>query len=196
MNRYTSPRLILDPVTGLNAVALWRIMQSGHLRDYQDIPRFTRHEFERRVAARPKVFDARAIGRFEWLVELSASREPIGWISLRVGDHARGSAEIGYSILAPHRGAGYATEAARSLIAGTFETSDLHQIEACCVPENLASRKLLASLGFIEARVQRNGAIVRGKPVDVIIHEMPRERWQTQLQEDRGGAASHRNARG
>jgi ribosomal-protein-alanine N-acetyltransferase len=196
VNRYTSERLILEPVTALNAIVLWRIMQSGHLRDYQDIPRFTRQEFERRVAARPKVFDARATGRFEWLVMLAASRESIGWISLRLGDHSRGTAEIGYSILVPHRGGGYAAEAARTLISGTFETSDLHQIEACCVPENIASRKLLASLGFIEARVQRNGAIVRGKPVDVVIHEMPRERWQSQTQEGPGGATWQRNASG
>jgi ribosomal-protein-alanine N-acetyltransferase len=196
MNRYTSERLILEPVTVLNAPALWRIMQSGHLRDYQDIPRFTRQEFERRVAGRPKVFDPRATGRFEWLIMLAASREPIGWISLRLGDHARGSAEIGYSILAPHRGLGYATEAARALISGTFETSDLAQIEACCVPENTASRKLLATLGFIEARVQRNGAIVRGKPVDVVIHEMPRTHWQSKAHVTVSGAPQGRAVEG
>jgi RimJ/RimL family protein N-acetyltransferase len=45
------------------------------------------------------------------------------------------------------------------------------------VPENEASRRLLRTLGFIETRVQRNGAIVRGKPVDIVLYEMVRERW-------------------
>jgi RimJ/RimL family protein N-acetyltransferase len=175
VKRILSERLVLEPVTSLNAVVLWRIMQSGMLREFQDVPRYSRDDFERRVAARPKRFDARATGRFEWLIEYK--KESIGWISLRVGDHARGAAEIGYSVVSEHRGSGFATEAARALIANAFETTDLQQIDACCVPENEASRRLLRTLGFIETRVQRNGAIVRGKPVDIVLYEMVRERW-------------------
>jgi RimJ/RimL family protein N-acetyltransferase len=169
--------LLLEPVTALNAAVLWRLMQSAHLREYQDVPRYTRDEFVRRVAARPKRFDSRATGRFEWLVVLTTTKEAIGWISLRVGDHSRGSAEIGYSILSGYRCGGYATEAARGLVGDAFEATDLRQIDACCVPENRGSRKLLATLGFIEARTQRNGAVVRGKPVDIVIYEMTRDSW-------------------
>jgi len=44
-----TPRLKLDAVTAANAAVLWRIMQGAHLREFQDIPRFTRDEFERVV---------------------------------------------------------------------------------------------------------------------------------------------------
>jgi ribosomal-protein-alanine N-acetyltransferase len=175
VKRILTERLTLDPVTPLNAAVLWRLMQSGMLREFQDVPRYTREDFERRVASRPKRFDARAAGRFEWLVMLA--KVPIGWISLRVGDNARGVAEIGYSILADHRSRGFATEAARALIDSAFEASELRQIDACCVPANENSRKLLRTIGFVEARTQRNGAIVRGKPVDIVIYEMARDRW-------------------
>ncbi len=181
MKRLTTERLVLDPVTVENAPALWKIMQSGGLREYQDVPRNTREEFVRRVASRPKRFDSYAIGRFEWLVILREGDVAVGWVSLRVGDHARGSAEIGYSLLAAHRGRGYASEAARAIVEDAFATSELRQIEACCVPANAASRRLLAGIGFDETRVQKNGAIVRGRPVDIVLFELSRERYEARL---------------
>ncbi len=189
MKRIHTDRLVLEPVTTENASVLWKIMQSGGLREFQDVPRHTRDEFARRVAARPKHFDSRALGRFEWLIIVAASKESAGWVSLRVGDHARGTAEIGYSLLAPHRGRGYASEAARGVVRHAFTETDLKTIDACCVPQNVASRALLAGVGFEEMRVQKNGAIVRGRPVDIVIFEMTRERY-----DERNGAALREGA--
>ena len=177
MKQLRTERLVLEPVTSANAALLWRIMQSAHLREFQDVPRHTREEFERRVAARPKRFDSRATGRFEWLIVLAQTKTAIGWISLRVGEQTRDSAEIGYSIVAGYRGSGYASEAARAVVANAFETTDLRQLDACCVPANTSSRKLLGKVGFDEVRIQRNGAIVRGRPDDIVIFELSREKW-------------------
>jgi len=171
-------RLVLEPVTVANATVLWRIMQSRLLREFQDVPRYTRDDFERRVAARPKRLDLRATGRFEWLIVVAASNEPIGWISLRLGEQHRGTAEIGYSVVTGYRSGGYATEAARALVDHAFEETPLRKIDACCVPENVPSRRLLRTVGFSEMRIQRNGAIVRGRPVDIVIYELTREEWQ------------------
>lgn len=190
MKRLVGERLVLEPVTAANAVTLWRVMQNGHLREFQDVPRFTRQEFERRVAARPAVFDMNATGRFEWIVVRSDDRRAIGWVSLRVGDHARGAAEIGYSILSAHRGLGFATEATALLVEFAFDESDLRRVDACCVPENTASRRLLSRLGFDEIRIQRSGAIVRGRPVDIVLFEMPRDRWASRRAAAQDGSAN------
>ena len=189
MTNMQTVRLSLEAVTTANAAVLWHIMQGANLREFQDVPRFTRQEFEKRVAARPKTFDGRAIGRFEWLIVARDSGVASGWISLRVGDHPRGVAELGYSILAPQRRRGYASEASAAIVGAAFERTDLSQIEACCVPANAASRRLLLGLGFSEARLQRNGAIVRGRPVDILVFEMKRERW-AQLRAHEGSANS------
>ncbi len=178
MKRIETKRLVLEPVTVANAAVLWRIMQMRLLREYQDVPRYSRDDFERRVAARPKRLDVRATGRFEWLIVISATREPIGWISLRLGEQHRGTAEIGYSIVTGYRSGGYATEAASALVDHAFEETGLAKIDACCVPENTPSRRLLARVGFREMRTQHNGAIVRGKPVDIVIYEFPRDSWE------------------
>lgn len=170
-------RLVLEPVTAGNAVELWRIMQSAQLRQYQDVPRLNREEFVRRVATRPQQFDGRAAGRYEWLIALRRSRVSLGWVSLRVGDHRAGVAEVGYSVIARARGQGYAAEATRALIDLAFSVAGVTQIDACCVPENTPSRKLLETVGFTQTRVQPNGAVVRGRPVDICVYAVTREEW-------------------
>jgi len=171
-------RLQLEPVTCRSAVVLWRIMQSAHLRDYQDVPRYAREEFERRVASRPRCLDGRAIGRFEWLIRDGETETPMGWVSLRVGDYARGVAEIGYSILMEYRGAGYASEATLAVVELAFRLAgNLRRIEACCLPANEPSRRLLARSGFAEPKLQRKGAVVHGRAVDILVFELTRERW-------------------
>ena len=169
-------RLNLEPVTAANAEVLWRIMQRPHLRQFQDVPRVDAAEFLRRVAGRPARFDGRLAGRFEWLVRVRENGTAIGWVSLRVGEGTRGSAEIGYSIVAPARGRGYAREAAW-VVSSAFSRTQVARIEACCVPENAASRRLLAALGFTELRTQRSGAVVRRQAVDIVLYELTREAW-------------------
>ena len=193
MTRITTERLVLEPVTPGNAVTLWRIMQSAHLREYQDIPRHAREEFERRVAARPKRLDARAVGRFEWLIVVASTHQAIGWVSLRVAERVGSSAELGYSLLAGYRGSGYASEAVRALVDNTFENTSLRHLEACCLPTNSPSRKLLARAGFNELRVQPNGAMVRGRPVDIVCFELTRPVWsERQAESMRRTAAAER----
>jgi RimJ/RimL family protein N-acetyltransferase len=172
-------RLTLDPVTPRNAAALWRVMQSPGLREYQDVPHFTRDEFAQRVAARPRVFGARTVGRFEWLVVEKKDGAPIGWVSLRVGEAMRGSVELGYSLLPAHRARGYAIEAVTAVLHAGFGDGALRRVDACCVPENLPSRRLLERLGFRQSRVQRAGAVVHARAVDVMVFEMTRERWNS-----------------
>ncbi|MBC5810341.1 MAG: GNAT family N-acetyltransferase [Candidatus Eremiobacteraeota bacterium] len=177
MTTLATKRLLLEPVTPRNASVLWSLMQNAHLREFQDIPRYTRVEFERRVAQRPKRLHQRASGRFEWLLSLSDTRVAIGWVSLRMGEGAPGMGEIGYSVLAGYRGRGFASEAARAVVEVGFTQASLRRIDACCVPENVASRRLLARLGFAQAKLQKRGAIVRGRPVDVVVFECERARW-------------------
>ena len=65
MRRLQTARLVLEPVTVANAAVLWRIMQSRLLREYQDVPRYSRDDFERRVAARAHRLVAPAPGPVE-----------------------------------------------------------------------------------------------------------------------------------
>lgn len=67
----------------------------------------------------------------------------------RDNDNPR-QADIAYFLHRRYWGEGYATEAARALIDYSFEKLHLHRIIALCVPENVASRRVMEKLGMEE----------------------------------------------
>jgi RimJ/RimL family protein N-acetyltransferase len=176
MRTIHTDRLRLVPVTPENADVLWGVLQLPGLREYQDLPDDDLPHFQKLVAARPASLEPGTSGRFEWLIYLEGVREPVGWASLRVGDRAS-SAEIGYSVVAEYRGRGIATECVRALLREAFEYVHLRRVRAYCVPENAASRAVLATIGFEDDGVLPRGASVQGRPVDVLAFVMERDRW-------------------
>lgn len=63
----------------------------------------------------------------------------------------RGVAEtgtLGYWIGLPHAGRGHATAAVRAVAAHAFDRLKLHRLEASCLPNNVASRRVLEKAGF------------------------------------------------
>ncbi len=177
MRTIGTARLRLAPVNSDNAGQLWELLQEPDLRTYQDLPTVGRQAFAEMVASRPLRLLPAGIGRFEWMVELAGSREPVGWVSLRIAERQANAGEIGYSILREHRGRGIATEAVRALLAEAFEVRKLVRVQAFCVPDNVASRRLLERLDFHPDGVLPHGATVSGRPVDVLIHKLERSRW-------------------
>ena len=95
------------PVTPANAGLLWDVLQEPDLRDYQDLPDLNRAQFLRTVGSRPTRFGPGATGRFEWLCSSADGTEPLGWVSLRISESSRATAEIGYSVVRAHRGQGF-----------------------------------------------------------------------------------------
>jgi aminoglycoside 6'-N-acetyltransferase len=194
MKALATARLALDPVTTSNARELWRVLGMPDLRRFQDIPRLRAEEFERQVRARPTRLAPRITGRFEWIVR--ASGEAIGWISLRINERTAEMGEIGYSLIEAARGRGYATEALRAVVDEAFAETNLAELQACCVPENAASRAVLDRTGFDEVRLLRGGAMIRGRHVDVLLYALYRGAW-TRARRDRalapaGAAVSDR----
>jgi ribosomal-protein-alanine N-acetyltransferase len=63
-------------------------------------------------------------------------------------DTANERAELGYWIGREHWGHGYATEAAREIIAWGFRSLELHRIHASYFPRNPASGRVLRKLGM------------------------------------------------
>ncbi len=187
MRRIRTARLRLEPVTAANAGMLWDVLQEPDLRDYQDLPDLNRAQFLRTVGSRPTRFGPAATGRFEWLVHLGDGMERVGWISLRISESSRSTAEIGYSVVRAHRGRGFATEAVAALVDEGFRRTRVQRIRAYCLPENLPSRAVLRNNGFEDEGMLSRAAIVGGKPVDVILHSLERERWSA-------GATANRQA--
>jgi ribosomal-protein-alanine N-acetyltransferase len=184
MRTLHTERLALLPVDARNARELWEVLNAPDLRKYQDIPRMRSEEFERQVRARPRALRGGATGRFEWLLRTNGDGRAIGWISLRNNDRTPRVGEVGYSLVQEARGLGYASEALRSVIDEGFRSGELDEIQACIVPENVASRHVLDRTGFREERLLRSGAVIRGRHVDVLLFSLTRAMWDRARRED------------
>ena len=82
--------------------------------------------------------------------------------------------ELYYTLLAPHRGQGFATEAASALLQYLWETTNTHRAVAHVMPENEASVRVAQRLGFIDA-----GPIERTVATGDIQHEFLQGRRMT-----------------
>lgn len=98
-------------------------------------------------------------GFSKWIVIERASSRPIGDAGLMVLDDP-GWIDLGFRLAQPFWGRGFATEVARAWVAAAFETLDLAELGAFAHPENAASLRVLAKLGF-HARGRR---VVLGMP--------------------------------
>lgn len=107
----------------------------------------TRAAFKRRLAIYGREMEAGAAWPF--FVFADSDQSLVGAITL--SNVRRGVAEtgtLGYWIGRPFAGRGHGTEAVRAMIGYAFDDLNLHRVEAACVPDNLASRRVLEKAGF------------------------------------------------
>ena len=81
-------------------------------------------------------------------VELLATGEVVGHVSLSIPDLLQRQGEIGFIFHPEHQGHGYATEAARALLALAFGDYGLHRVYGRLEPRNEASARVLERLGM------------------------------------------------
>jgi ribosomal-protein-alanine N-acetyltransferase len=79
------------------------------------------------------------------------------------------SAAIGYWIGAPYARQGYMYAALKVIPPFVFELLGLHRLEAACIPENEASRRLLLKVGFREEGRARRYLQINGEWRDHIL---------------------------
>ena len=70
------------------------------------------------------------------------------------GPRAADAVEVGYTIYEPHRGKGYATEAARALIGWARAERGIRHFVASVAPDNVPSLALVRRLGFVQTGTQ------------------------------------------
>jgi ribosomal-protein-alanine N-acetyltransferase len=113
----------------------------------------------------------------DWAIEHRADHKMIGRINL--GDYHRGDrrADLGYALNRRYWGQGYATEAARAVVAFAFGPLDLNRVGAVVLPDNGGSITVLTRLGFQQEGVQRQFTSLRGTPEDLLCYSLLRAEW-------------------
>jgi RimJ/RimL family protein N-acetyltransferase len=119
-----------------------------------------------------------------WAVEERASETLLGFVGLarpRFEASFTPCVEAAWRIASGHHNRGYATEAARAVLAFGFETVGLDEIVAFTSAANVPSLRVMAKLGMTHD--PREDFIHPLMPTDhwlqpMLLHRLPRERWR------------------
>lgn len=100
-----------------------------------------------------------------------------------VGLHRAGSGDadavrLGYWIARSHWGLGYATEAARGVLALGFDSLRLTEVTACHHLDNPASARVLDKLGFVATGIGQSFSLARGAAAPVRDYRLTRDARQ------------------
>ena len=134
----------------------------------------TRTSFNRRV--RRQLAEWRDDLTYSFLTFERGSRSLLGGLGL--GNVRRGvsqSATLGYWVGEPYARRGYTTEAVSLVLDYAFGDLEMHRVEASCLPNNEASRRLLEKLGFTCEGLARGYLRIDGVWRDHLIYALLRE---------------------
>jgi ribosomal-protein-alanine N-acetyltransferase len=132
------------------------------------IDALTRESFRRRL--RRYGIDWREDAGYSFFIFRQGDNALVGGVTL--GNVRRGVAQsgtLGYWIGQPYARHGYMTDALRTILAFSFQTLQLHRLEAACLPTNLASQGVLRKLGFTQEGYARRYLRINGAWCDHLL---------------------------
>jgi RimJ/RimL family protein N-acetyltransferase len=110
-------------------------------------------------------------------VERKIDLHMIGEVSMILRNEIARQAEIGYIFHPDYHGHGYATEAARALLAMAFDGAGAHRVYARCDARNEASWRLMERLGMRREAHFREHVRVKGTWDEELIYAMLEDEW-------------------
>ncbi len=116
--------------------------------------------------------------RYQLAITLPETGELIGNCGLRLEHPGAMEGDIGYEFAPQHWGNGYATEAARSMLALGFEELRLHRIWAGCIAENVGSAHVLEKIGMQREGQHRDKEWFKGRWWDTYTYAILAHEWQ------------------
>lgn len=170
----TTERLVLREFVEDDWTAVWAYqVDPRYLRYYHQS---TRSEADARAFVQMFVRQqfARPRSKFQLAMILRTSGELIGNCGIRLALGRDGSADLGYEVAPDHWGRGYATEAARAMLAFGFEQLDLRRVTADCIADNRASARVLEKLGMTLVQRQVAAETFKGRAWDVLHYALER----------------------
>ena len=94
----------------------------------------------------------------------------IGCVLIRMNDEIHRQAEIGFHFHKGHWGRGFATEAARGLLAYGFDVFHAHRIYGVADARNAASIRVMEKLGMRREALMRENTFVKGEWCDEVVY--------------------------
>lgn len=115
-------------------------------------------------------------GWFQYAIELTASRELIGDVAVRLHDNLK-QAEVGFTLAVAYQGRGFATEAVSAVLDRLFGLQGLHRVMGECDARNTASAALMERLGFTREGLLRQQTFIKGEWTDDLLFGILSSEW-------------------
>jgi RimJ/RimL family protein N-acetyltransferase len=113
---------------------------------------------------------------FTWMIVVKADDRVIGAISCRM---RRREVDFGYALNRAYWGQGFATEAARAIVAWASSLEHVNRVWATCDVDNIASARVLEKVGLAREGVRRRRAVkpnIGPEPRDAYVYAKVRRR--------------------
>ena len=174
MTTVETDRLVLRPWAEHDLDALEAIFAEPAFWHYPFRRGFTREETDAFLDRQIDHWSTHGFG--VWAAELKDGHRLIGYIGLAVPTwlpQVMPAVEVGWRLHPEHWGKGLATEGGRASVRYGFEELDLERVIAIVMPENAASRRVMAKLGMVEVSTTRDAE----RDVALEIHEITHVAW-------------------
>ena len=103
------------------------------------------------------------------------SNEVFGGVGVNKIDWEAKTGNLGYWVGTPWTRRGIAREAARQAVKFAFSELQLKTLEILCHPDNIASRKVAASLSALNDGIHANRIELHGMTVDAVVYRIPND---------------------
>lgn len=154
--------MMLRPLTSGDVDAIYTLLSDDRVIRYMLFPKFDRdraYRFARRFQVTTPVGDPPQVV----FAIASDRRDPVIGLCGLVLDGSQRQGEAWYLLGPDHWGKGLATEAVKQLIAHGFQHLHLHRIWASCLPDNVASSRVLEHNGFRKEGRHAKNLMIRGE---------------------------------
>lgn len=111
------------------------------------------------------------------VVQDKGDGQAIGTVLLFKLDEPSARVELGYALARAHWGQGLMNEALCAVIGHCFGAAGIRRIEAEVKPENTASCRLLAALGFVLEGRARQRWVTKGQAYDTDLYGLLAPEW-------------------
>jgi [ribosomal protein S5]-alanine N-acetyltransferase len=113
-----------------------------------------------------------------WGIEYKADKRFVGTVGFLDWSIPNARIEIGYAISRAYWGQGIMTEAVRAVIDLGFRNMALNRIQAMCLPENVASARVMEKAGMRYEGTLRQYLLIKGEFRDLKMYSILRDEWE------------------
>lgn len=176
-----TPRLIIRKIEREDAAQILNMTSDERLTEHLGwSPNKNIHEVNAIIDRRLKEYEADETRSLIFAIA-DLNDNLIGNISYKFSNNESLTCEIGYWIGREYWNNGYASEALRACLKYGFEVMGFERIQCCCIPENIASWKVMEKVGMVFEGILRKSYYMKGKLYDDKVYSMLKDEYKERL---------------